>query len=343
LRINAISKDISIEYQVSETQNENIYQKFSNSSKMSINFNDVGFTKPSVKYLIIKNKTPISSKITVDNKTFKKSTKLGDEIDQGVLIIPDKNEIFIPSYGTLSLGITIKSTIWGTYKDTLEIRIEKNGEVQQIPILIDANQNPLRIFSSMVNENSEEMPYIRFGTQIQGKKPVNRKFKMKNLCNIGYEIEWNVFIIEKNRQKFVDMNLIFPRVQENTNRNLLKINLTEHYGRRDTSLFYLDSYNTKVNPYDTFNVDLYLNLDTKFSGNIEAIFIGYLILKPELHNGDSFERKSSFFYRPIKLKTTAHIAIPSFTLTNFDENTLNFEIQLSDLINNGTVILSKLN
>lgn len=338
LKINIVSKGIAVEYQVSATQNENIYQKFLPSFKTAINFNDVSFTKPSMKCLLIKNKTPISSKMTISNKVFKKSIKLGEEADKGVSIALDKNEIFIPPNGTLSICLTVTSTIWGNYNDTLELCIEKSGEIQQIPIIIDSNQSPLKIFSGMVTENSEEIPYVRFGTQIQGKNPVNRKFKMKNQCNIGFEIEWNVFIVEKNRKKFVDMNLIFPQEQEATNRNLFKIHLTEHYGKRDTSLFYLDSYKTTVNPYDIFNVDLFLNLDTDFSGDIEAIFIGYIILLPELHKGHSFERKSSFFYRPIKFKTTAHIAVPSFTITNFDESTLNFDIPLGDLIKDGKVI-----
>lgn len=55
---------------------------------------------------------------------------------------------------------------------------------------------------------------FRFGSQIQGSGLINRKLKIQNTSYIPIDIDWKIFIIEKNDERLIDLNMVFQDINE---------------------------------------------------------------------------------------------------------------------------------
>lgn len=134
----------------------------------------MGIGHHSNKYLRIKNTTPMVSEVSLEIKQFDQNTiekeknltycpsPLLNKSDSrtGINISIDKQTFIINPFESVIICITAKSTMWGTYKDTLEIKA--GYYLMKIPIRIDVAGMPVKIYSGTITENHQDMSIIRY-------------------------------------------------------------------------------------------------------------------------------------------------------------------------------------
>lgn len=140
-------------------------------------FNDVKIGKPLQKFIFIKNVTPILTKMSLKSRTLSYNTDyqksrsvlyFGNE--SGTFITIEPSEIVLQSYETTMICLNLHSSMWGSYFDNLDIELSEinstSSIMHSIPVHIDINDCPVRIYSGTVFEENEEIAMLRYLTFI---------------------------------------------------------------------------------------------------------------------------------------------------------------------------------
>ncbi len=140
---------------------------------------------PIEKSLIIQNNSGINTRVQIDVKNFKTIQKI-DNSDPfirdpmknqniqfwdnfklmnstlGVGFVIKNQEFELPAFGLVKFSLIALSEIWGFYEDSLLIKAEGRKHVDSIQLEINIVENPIKLFTTKVVENDEEIAMIRY-------------------------------------------------------------------------------------------------------------------------------------------------------------------------------------
>ncbi len=326
--------------------------------------------------MFIKNTTPVDTLIDLKLRNFELKTYQNGQVKSGqhdilkpnhlgITFSADRKRLKLRSFETTMVVLTVSPTIWGDYMDELEINAENMESSQKLPIHVVAIGNPVKMYAGIVfEENKDEIPIIRFGTQIKSNRLITRKLKIQNLCTNTYEIDWKVYLINPNDLKLINLNIVpYKKLEDNLTHSqttiysdnsesksdctdhsrLVQINLTPHFGeqsRPDSVVFSMGSKKSALKPHGRLSLDIMLDLKNVSFGKHEAMFVGYINLDDETKQGKGFYRKTMFELTPLKFKAHVEIIPPKLKI-EIDEEELAFEASLGALIENACLLTEK--
>lgn len=219
-----------------------MFKRKSSNSEI-INFGEIKCGESTEKRLIIKNTSAIPTrawlrfdrfqliheedKITLKPKrsTMKISDKyrLKDAIS-GIGFACERGEddspIELVAFGRVSVAMYALTELWGEYEDTLIVEVE--GIQYRLPVRCQVEGAPVRIYTGRVVDEDErgrgiEIPVVRFGSLMQGAGRESthvRKLQIQNISRVPIEIEWHTFNVEPSDRQLIDLNLIYPEINE---------------------------------------------------------------------------------------------------------------------------------
>ena len=135
------------------------------------------------KSLIIQNNSGINTIIRLDVRNFKTVEKkdnsdplirdpmkvpseLADRYklknnQLGLGFVINKPEFFLPAFGLVKVTLAALSEIWGLYDDYLLVNAEGKKQTDSIHMEINVVNNPIRLFTTKVIDNEEEIAMLR--------------------------------------------------------------------------------------------------------------------------------------------------------------------------------------
>jgi hypothetical protein len=154
-----------------------------------------------------------------------------DDNFQGIGFGMERYEVELPPFSTVVCPIILITEMWGIYTDCLLIDIDGIADQQVIHLKADVIDLPIKLYTGKVSENdSDEVAMLRFGSQTQGKEPITRKLQLLNTSFIPLQVDWKIFLADRNDQKLIDINILNneqtgQNLMRNTNRNANNSNL----------------------------------------------------------------------------------------------------------------------
>lgn len=147
-----------------------------------IEFENIKVGQRAIKHVSIKNTSGIRTRVYVEMENFKaveiaenerfidpmkkapklvEKFKLNDNM-QGMGFGLESSCIELEEFGLASFGIVAVAEIWGSYEDTIKIRIEGIEQETLIPVQINVLDTPIKLFTGKILENdSEEISMLR--------------------------------------------------------------------------------------------------------------------------------------------------------------------------------------
>jgi hypothetical protein len=257
-----------------------------------IEFDPIEVGNCSIKYLFVKNTSGIDTNVKLSVKRFqtiestnkdvnlfvdpmKKPKKFGENFKlkdgkNGIGFGIEREIATLPAFSTCCIALAAVAELWGYYTDKLQLNVDGIESETQFKMGVNVNGSPIKLYAGKVMENeSEQVSMIRFGSQIQGTGLLPRKLKIQNTSSLPIEINWKIFLEDPNDDRLIDLNLIYQDVDESSmviannptdlNKNslqkpsnsnatsyddyydneyvyfervpIVKINLTKHFGR----------------------------------------------------------------------------------------------------------------
>jgi hypothetical protein len=132
-----------------------------------------------------------------------------DDNFQGIGFGMERYTVDLPPFGTTVCPIILLAEMWGSYTDALLIDIDGVDDQQCIQLNAEVIDLPIKLYTGKVSESeTEEVAMLRFGSQTQGQEPITRKLQLLSTSYIPLQVDWKIFIVSKNDQKLVDVNIL---------------------------------------------------------------------------------------------------------------------------------------
>lgn len=136
-----------------------------------------------------------------------------------------EEELELAPFGESSCALYAIGELWGEYEDTLIMAVDGVPFEHRLPIFCRVEGAPLRLYTGRVRDDDEEaidpveVPVVRFGNLVQANNSNAaecqvRKLQIQNTCRVPIEIDWRVFLTEPDDNKLIDLNLIYPDIDE---------------------------------------------------------------------------------------------------------------------------------
>lgn len=118
-------------------------------------------------------------------------------------------------FDSITLDLYSLAEMWGVYEDSLLIHVDGIPFEISLPLRVNVIDNPIKLYAGKVVENeAEETPMVRFGSQTQESGEIVRKLKIFNSSWSPIDIEWKVFVIEPSDSKLVDIHLTYDKFNQ---------------------------------------------------------------------------------------------------------------------------------
>jgi hypothetical protein len=228
---------------------------------------------------------------------------------QGIGFGLGSTSLTVPGFTRAKISITAICEMWGTYNDRLVIKVLNSKTTFYITIYVNVIGIPIKLYTGKVAEtsnnnnieNDDLVSMIRFGSQIQGNGTIVRKLKLQNLSWMPLKIEWNIYIVNKDTKKLIDVNLDFDGEKDNDNNNDDNdVNREEESNSKEN--------NSSVDNYNKINNDSKRHsCDTNNYSDANYIYVDFTpIIKLNLtpYYGDKIEEtiysldKNEMFLKP---------------------------------------------
>jgi len=102
--------------------------------------------------------------------------------------------------------ITAFADLWGFYSDVLYCHIS-DLDSYNIPVMISVVDSP--IMFQMVSHNPSLTPIMRFGTVVEGSRPITRRTRILNQSPADIRIDWQIFNIYADDQQLLDLLVVY--------------------------------------------------------------------------------------------------------------------------------------
>ena len=301
----------------------------------SIKFENVKVGVQIEKYFFIKNNSGIATRANMEIKLFKvhektqynsekkaisslfadpmkKISNLADRLRmndnfQGVGFGMEHYQVELPPFSTVVSPFILLAEMWGSYTDSLLVNIEGIDETQVIPLHVDVVDLPVKLYTGKVSESeneTDEVAMLRFGSQVQGREPITRKLQLLNTCYMPLQVDWKIFLVDKNDDQLIDINVLSNdettnNIVKNANRNKAsKINIINEtsglsYLKEDADKLLSSNSSVmenKINPM----VDSYTSFDY-FDFFVDER-VPLIKLKLSSHYGEEVTDENKVFY-----------------------------------------------
>ncbi|CAF5009083.1 unnamed protein product, partial [Rotaria socialis] len=85
----------------------------------------------------------------------------------------------LPPRETTIIPLSVTSSMWGDYTDTLQLQIEGMDSIKEIPIRVHISGNPIKTYlSTSKSDKASSLPVLQFGSMLHNSLPITKKVHM---------------------------------------------------------------------------------------------------------------------------------------------------------------------
>ncbi|CAM4955682.1 unnamed protein product [Rotaria socialis] len=223
LKLSSIMKGMNVAF----LYEENTYQY---GDQFTLDFNRVQLGEKASLQLSITNLTDIESGVKAKIAKFKtrplsvangRKTQNFEPTEQEIgvgfhLENSETTAYALPPRETTIIPLSVTSSMWGDYTDTLQLQIEGMDSIKEIPIRVHISGNPIKTYlSTSKSDKASSLPVLQFGSMLHNSLPITKKVHMQNISHIPIRIDWVVYDVKEDTTESSKLVELIPVIDNN--------------------------------------------------------------------------------------------------------------------------------